>query len=265
MRILRKMRSRRFFQLFSVKGQMYSRLLTGFVLVAIYLLTSSCAEREDIRKPVFKRDAVEELVETSETAGYHVVQKGETLYNIAAKYGVSVSEIRRANKITDTTSIKQGQRLSIPGKDLTQKDDAKPRAEQAPRGAPSTSGRFIWPVKPVLIGSGFGVRSDSKHDGVDLRGQKGDTIVASGSGKVIFSGLGPAGYGKMIVVKHDSRIITIYAHNDENLVSEGREVKQGDKIATVGNSGRARGYHCHFEMRIDRKPSDPEKYLPEPK
>lgn len=238
---------------------MLSRLVTGFILAVICLLAPSCAEREDIRKPVFKRDAVEELVETSETAGYHVVQKGETLYSIAAKYGVSVSAIRRANKITDTASLQQGQRLSIPGKDLTQKDAIKPRS------APSTSGRFIWPVKPVSIGSGFGIRNDSKHDGVDLRGQKGDPIVASGDGKVIFSGLGPAGYGKMIVVKHDSRIITIYAHNDENLVSEGREVKQGDKIATVGNSGRARGYHCHFEMRIDRKPSDPAKHLPEPR
>lgn len=238
---------------------MLSRLVTGFLLAVICLLAPSCAEREDIRKPVFKRDAVEELVETSETAGYHVVQKGETLYSIAAKYGVSVSAIRRANKITDTASLQQGQRLSIPGKDLTQKDAIKPRS------APSTSGRFIWPVKPVSIGSGFGIRNDSKHDGVDLRGQKGDPIVASGDGKVIFSGLGPAGYGKMIVVKHDSRIITIYAHNDENLVSEGREVKQGDKIATVGNSGRARGYHCHFEMRIDRKPSDPAKHLPEPR
>ncbi|MBF0634826.1 MAG: M23 family metallopeptidase [Nitrospinae bacterium] len=244
---------------------MFSRLVTGFILAVISLLAVSCAEREDIRKPVFSRDAVDELVETSETAGYHVVQKGETLYSIAAKYGVSVSSIRRANKIADTTSIKQGMRLSIPGKDLTQKSDAKPRAEQAPRSAPSTSGRFIWPVKPVLIGSGFGIRNDSKHDGVDLRGEKGDPIVASGNGKVIFSGSGPTGYGKMVVVKHDSRIITIYAHNDENLVPEGQEVKQGDKIATIGNSGRARGYHCHFEMRIDRKPSDPAKHLPEPK
>ena len=89
--------------------------------------------------------------------------------------------------------------------------------------------------------------------------------MASADGKVIFSGSGPAGYGKMIIVKHDSRTITIYAHNDENLVSEGQEVRQGAKIATVGNSGRANGYHCHFEMRIDRKPSDPTKYLPEPK
>jgi murein DD-endopeptidase MepM/ murein hydrolase activator NlpD len=241
------------------------RRVAGFALAVVCLLASSCAEREDIKKQVYQRDVVEELVEISETAGHHVVQKGETIYSIAAKYGVSVSAIRRANKLTDATPIKHGQQLSIPGKDLTQKETPKPRAEQAPHRVPHVAGKFIWPVKPVSIGSGFGIRGDSKHDGIDLRGQKGDPIVASGGGKVIFSGLGPAGYGKMIVVKHDSRIISIYAHNEENLVAEGQEVKQGDKIATVGNSGRARGYHCHFEMRIDRKPADPAKYLPEPK
>lgn len=259
------MRSRRFSQFLTIKGQMLLRRVTGFTLAAVWLLLSSCAERDSVKKQVYKRDAVEELVEPSETAGYHAVQKGETLYSIAAKYGVSVSSIRKANKITDDTPIKQGQRLSIPGKDLTQKEALKPRSEQEPHRAPHVSGKFIWPVKPVSIGSGFGVRNDSKHDGIDLRGQKGDPIVASGDGKVIFSGSGPAGYGKMVVVKHDSRTITIYSHNEENLVSEGHEVKQGDKIATVGRSGRANGYHCHFEMRIDRKPIDPMQYLPEQK
>jgi murein DD-endopeptidase MepM/ murein hydrolase activator NlpD len=244
---------------------MHLRRVTGFTLALVCLLVSSCAEREDIKKPVFKRDAVEELVESSETAGHHVVQKGETIYSIAAKYGVSVSAIRRANKITDDAPIKHGQQLSIPGKDLTQKDTARPRAEPETHRHAPVAGKFIWPVNPVLIGSGFGVRNDSKHDGIDLRGQKGDSIVASADGKVIFSGPGPAGYGKMVVVKHDSRTITVYAHNEENLVSEGHEVKQGDKVATVGRSGRANGYHCHFEIRIDRKPIDPAKYLPEPK
>jgi lipoprotein NlpD len=244
---------------------MHLRRITGFTLAVVCLMLCSCAERESVKKPVFKKDAVEELVETSETAGHHVVQKGETIYSIAAKYGVSVSAIRRANKMTDDGSIKQGQQISIPGKDLTQKERGKPRAEHEPHRPAHIAGKFIWPVNPVSIGSGFGIRNDSKHDGIDLRGEKGSPIVASASGKVIFSGSGPSGYGNMVVVKHDSRTITIYAHNEENLVSEGHEVKQGDKIATVGRSGRATGYHCHFEMRIDRKPIDPAKYLPEPK
>lgn len=245
------------------EGPMRLRRLTGFALALICLLVTSCAERESIKKSVYRRDEVEELVESSETAGHHVVKKGETIYSIAAKYGVSVSAIRRANKLTDDAPIKQGQQLSIPGKDLTQKEPSKPKAEKEPHPAPHVAGKFIWPVKPVSIGSGFGIRNDSKHDGIDLRGEKGSPIVASGDGKVIFSGAGPAGYGKMVVVKHDSRTITIYAHNEENLVSEGHEVKQGDKIATIGKSGRATGYHCHFEMRMDRKPIDPMKYLPE--
>lgn len=244
---------------------MFSWRVTGFTLAVICLLVSSCAEREDIKKPVFKKDAVEELVESSETSSHHIVKKGETIYKIAAKYGVSVSAIRRANKMEETSAIMPGMRLAIPGKPRTEKEDAKTKGKPEEPSPPHIKGRFIWPVNPVSIGSGFGVRNDSKHDGIDLRGQKGAPIVASGDGKVIFSGSGPAGYGKMIVVKHDSRTITIYAHNDENLVSEGQEVRQGDKIATVGNSGRANGYHCHFEMRIDRKPSDPMKYLPEPK
>jgi len=259
------MRSRRFSQFLTIEGQMYLRRVTGFALALICLLVSSCAERERIKKPVYRRDEVEELVESSETAGHHVVQKGETIYSIAAKYRVSVSAIRRANKMEDDTSVKQGQSLSIPGKDLTKKETPKPHAEHETHRPAHVAGKFIWPVNPVSIGSGFGIRNDSKHDGIDLRGQKGDPIVASADGKVIFSGPGPAGYGNMVVVKHDSRTITVYAHNEENLVSEGHEVKQGAKIATVGRSGRASGYHCHFEIRIDRKPTDPAKYLPEPK
>ena len=245
---------------------MFLRRLTGFTLAVICLLASSCAERADIKKQVFKKDPVEELVASSEKANRHVVKKDETIEGIAAKHGVSAADIRKANKMGHDEAVKPGMRLVIPAKPRTEKEEMA-KAKGPPEEPPPAhmNGKFIWPVKPVSIGSGFGVRNDSKHDGIDLRGEKGVPIVASAEGKIIFSGSGPSGYGKMVIVKHDSRTITIYAHNEENLVSEGQEVKQGEKIATVGRSGRADGYHCHFEMRIDRKPIDPAKYLPEPK
>jgi murein DD-endopeptidase MepM/ murein hydrolase activator NlpD len=66
----------------------------------------------------------------------------------------------------------------------------------------------------------------------------------------------------MVIIRHPAELVTIYAHNDENLVQAGDRVQQGDRIATVGRSGRATGYHVHFEVRHKTVPVDPTEYLP---
>ncbi len=86
--------------------------------------------------------------------------------------------------------------------------------------------------------------------------------MAAAPGTVIFSDWGPSGYGKIVIVKHNQQYITVYAHNQKNMIRKGQRVSRGQKIATVGKSGRATGYHVHFELRINRKTVDPERYLP---
>ena len=107
--------------------------------------------------------------------------------------------------------------------------------------------------------SGFS-ESDNRK-GVDIVGQRGQSVVASASGKVVYSGSGLRGYGKLIIIKHNKTFLSAYAHNDQILVKEGQNVNKGQKIAEMGNTD-ADQVKLHFEIRKLGKPVDPAKYLP---
>lgn len=235
----------------------------AFLIPSLLFVWPGCAPKEAIRKPSYKRAGVSEETETpTRGAGYHVIKKGETLYGVARRYGVSVGELKKLNRITDVRDIDAGTRLYIPPRrSRSAKKRAAPPRKEA-RSPVSTSVRFIWPVKGGRVTSRFGTRSSGRHDGIDISARKGTTIQAAAEGKIIFSGRGPSGYGNMVIIKHDRATITIYAHNDRNLVRKNEYVKRGQGIATVGRTGRADGPHVHFEIRIDRKPVNPAKYLP---
>ena len=83
---------------------------------------------------------------------------------------------------------------------------------------------------------------------------------AAADGRVKFSGQ-RRGYGQMIVIDHGGGIETAYAHNERNLVSVGQRVAQGETIARVGRSGRATGYHLHFEFRRHGQALDPARRM----
>ncbi|TXI75453.1 MAG: peptidase M23, partial [Dokdonella sp.] len=89
----------------------------------------------------------------------------------------------------------------------------------------------------------------------------GDPVLAASSGKVVYSGSGLRGYGKLVIVKHNSAYLTAYAHNQNILVKEGQTVSKGQKIAEMGNSD-ADQVKLHFEVRRQGKPVDPLKHLP---
>ncbi|OQX84453.1 MAG: hypothetical protein B6D63_04580 [Candidatus Latescibacteria bacterium 4484_7] len=116
------------------------------------------------------------------------------------------------------------------------------------------------------ITSFFGLRKDPKyeteefHKGIDINAKRGDYVFASADGTVEFSGR-QRGYGHVIIINHGNRIRTVYAHLEIDLVSPGDEVKKGDKIGRVGDSGRATSCHLHFELREAEKALDPLKYL----
>ena len=93
---------------------------------------------------------------------------------------------------------------------------------------------------------------------------RGDLIVSmnSAAGEVVFSGWGPTGYGKMVILEHKNNLTTVYAHNSKILVKKGARVKQGQRISLMGSTGRSTGPHLHFEVRNDTEPKNPIKYLP---
>ena len=119
---------------------------------------------------------------------------------------------------------------------------------------------WAWPIQPVPNGKIIATFTDA-NKGVDISGSKGSPILASAPGKVVYSGAGLRGYGRLIIVKHNATWLSAYAHNEKILVAEGEEVKKGQKIAEMGSSD-ADQVKLHFEIRKQGKPMDPMKFLP---
>ena len=184
---------------------------------------------------------------------YHIVTRGQTLWRIARAYGVELERLAEVNGIKDPTLIKTGQRLFIPGATRVLKIE--------PYRPPAViSAGFIWPVRGSVTSS-YGYRKGTFHSGIDIAARRGEKVVAARSGVVIYSGRGFRGYGNMIIIEHKDQSVTLYAHNDSNLVKTNQRVKQGEPIATVGSSGRAQGTHLHFEIRVGNNPVNPLLYL----
>ena len=94
-----------------------------------------------------------------------------------------------------------------------------------------------------------------------MAGPKGTAIYSAAAGEVVFSGWGPTGYGKMVIVKHAHHLTTVYAHNSKILVKKGAHVKQGQQISLMGSTGRSTGPHLHFEIRENGQALDPQEFF----
>jgi len=130
---------------------------------------------------------------------------------------------------------------------------AQPGAATEPDGVD-----WMWPA-PGRVLAGF---SKATNKGVDILGKVGDPVVASASGRVVYSGTGLRGYGKLIIIKHNETYLSAYAHNSNLLVKEGQSVVRGQKIAEIGNTDSPQ-VKLHFEIRRLGEPVDPLKFLPE--
>ncbi len=129
----------------------------------------------------------------------------------------------------------------------------EPRPEHRPEGETVS---FSWPARGKVI-AGF---SEPGNKGVDIDGKPGDPVLAAAPGRVMYTGTGIRGYGKLIVIKHDDGYNSVYAHNREILVKEGQPVTRGERIAELGDTDAERP-KLHFEIRKSGKPVDPAKFL----
>lgn len=111
---------------------------------------------------------------------------------------------------------------------------------------PSAFDGYIWPAQGVLT-SGYGWRWGRLHRGIDIAAPVGTPVVAAAPGEVISAGW-HGGYGNLIKLEHLDGSVTLYAHNNRNLVSHGQQVAQGEQIAEMGTTGRSTGSHLHFEI-----------------
>jgi murein DD-endopeptidase MepM/ murein hydrolase activator NlpD len=133
----------------------------------------------------------------------------------------------------------------------------------------STTRQFLPSHKPVGDGwhsSNFGYRIDpftgqrGFHEGIDFPAEAGAPILAAASGKVVHAGWHPQ-YGKMLEIDHGNGLVSRYAHASHLAAAEGDLVVRGQRVASVGSTGRSTGPHLHFEVRLNGAPQNPARFL----
>ncbi len=229
-----------------------------------------------------------------------VVRKGETVYRIATRHGISPLDLAMWNRIPPPYTIYPGQRLRLtpPGPRRDPPPAARPSTPPVAGTRPSTrpptpaptptptrpqppatrpsppTGNPTTPAPAAPVATAFAWRwpaegtligrfaaGDPTRQGIDIAGAAGSPVRAAADGVVVYSGSGLVGYGELIIVKHDEQWLSAYGHNRARLVNEGQRVKAGEQIAEMGRSGAARDM-LHFEIRYNGRPQDPLSHLP---
>ena len=225
------------------------------------------------------------------TQRVHVVEAGQTVYGISRLYGVDLTELTRLNDIREPYTIGVGQRLALPAASApTQSADApdvlppqpapapasQPEAPQEPELAaippPVTTGaipsppareggKFLWPLRGRIISS-FGPKDGGLHnDGINIAAEPGASVLASENGVVVYAGNELRGFGNLLLIKHADGWVTAYAHNERLLVGRGQQVRRGQAIAQVGQSGSVTSPQLHFEIRKGSRAINPSEML----
>lgn len=136
------------------------------------------------------------------------------------------------------------------------------------KSAEGFDGSWQWPTNNRRILRTFSANNPARQ-GLDIAGEIGSPVMAAAAGRVVYAGSGLVRYGRLIIIKHNEKFLSAYAHNQKLLVKEGDVVNVGQRIADMGRSGSL-GKHLingqraklHFEIRRNGKPVDPKRYLP---
>lgn len=198
----------------------------------------------------------------------HVIEKGDTLWQVAAWHRADLDAILRWNPRVDPRTLRLGARILVPG---GERMPARPRAvprrvvatstvRSTPRSTPApaptqTSGhRWPLPVKGLIT-----TRFSSRHPGIDIAAPSGTTVRAIAGGKVVWAGWKDNGGGYVVVIRHPDGMVSTYNHNREVTVERGQVVEAGQRIARVGATGRATGPHLDLRIEMNDRLIDPLK------
>ncbi len=231
---------------------------------------------------------------TPRSSNEHIVSKGETLYSIAWGVGQDFHTLAKWNEIHDPYTIYPGQVIKLTPPETKRKSDTSTLSSKSPQksetntaisitsnsendsqvvkssdrsepasmdvGSVSASNpvkRWRWPSKGKVVER---YRPAVGVNGIRISAAVGSPINAAAEGEVVYVGEGLRGYGKLVLIKHNTTFLSAYAHNESILVSEGQEIEGGQLIAKMGSSGTTKTM-LHFEIRKDGKPVDPLDYL----
>ena len=203
--------------------------------------------------------------EPAESGGASTQDGASSTQGDASTQGIAVSESPVVAPLSPS-SADSAQSTGPPREPLVQPEQPAPPAPEPVSHAasePASVSRTVAGVRwtrPTAgkTAEGFG-RGGNK--GIDIEGSFEQPIRAVAGGRVVYSGSGLIGYGKLVIVKHNNRLLSAYAYNERLHVGEGDDVKIGQHIADMGRSAKGR-VMLHFEIRRDGKPVDPLRFLP---
>jgi len=180
--------------------------------------------------------------------------RSEIIEEVMSQIGV---EIIKPAEETDSSGGPFVPAESTPYEELAKKVDEYLRTiNHLPLGRPiegSISSKFGNRIDPINKKKAF-------HEGIDIRGRRGDKIRATAAG-VVVKRFKNGGFGKYIEIDHGNGYRTVFAHLDAYLVKKGDSIERGQVIGLMGNSGRSTGTHLHYEIRLNKKPINPLKFM----
>jgi len=269
------------------------RIFLNLVCGSLVLLLGACAPPPKVA--VEERDVITVRQETERMGGQliRIAQPGDTLHSIAFASGLDVNKVATWNGIDDTSKLNVGQRVRLtepigfkyrkpqagPNPKTKVERKPKPQPELAGTGAvtpsePTTSSPTPRPnnvPKPIPKSLGWHWPTQGKvvrqfslvqgRQGIDIQAVRGQTVMASDNGEVVYVGNSLKGYGNLIIVKHTEQYLSAYAYNENIFVREGQRVKARQKIGSVGVNNRRKNA-LHFQIRKNGKPVNPLLYLP---
>ena len=217
------------------------------------------------------------------------VAPGDTLYSLSRRYSVPVNDLAVMNNLTAPFTLSVGQRLKVPDLEsapirtatgtpvatssgATQSGDVKRAAQpkekissdptqKLPKLTARSSSKFSWPVQGKVL-SHYGAKSDGLfNDGINIAAARGTAVKAAENGVIAYAGNEVKGMGNLIIIQHSGGWMTVYAHMDSMSVRRGAKVSVGQKIGTVGETGKVDQPQLHFEIRKGTKAYNPSSYL----
>jgi lipoprotein NlpD len=205
----------------------------------------------------------------------HLVEQGETLYSIAWRYDLNVSQLARINGLSASYRLRRGQLLNIDKNTVAEKQPKSSTTSKTIKIAKSTIGSDDHEKESLVKKSLSKINSKSLiwrnpvqgkvtetynpkdlRKGIEYKAKAGMGVKPAARGVVVYAGDGLRDYGKLVIIKHTDYLLSAYGHNQKLLVTEGQVVDESEIISKLGSAGR-----LYFEIRKNGKPVNPMAYI----
>lgn len=261
-----------------------NRTWLAFVLLPVLAACSSTVGLVKKNKPDDAAPHTTALAKKEKSPGapedqgaFHMVGKGETLYRVCEVYGLNLDKVAKVNGLRRPYRLDEGDTIFLPARALLGEKELVGHCTEPKLNCPALARsrttvadairgrkhpavpRLRFPIEGGELTSPFGYRWGKFHKGLDIAAAVGTPILACADGRVMFTGTRKRfrRYGNTVLIHHGDGVYTYYAHVDKILVRKNQKVRSGQRIATIGNTGRSTGPHLHLEVRVENQMFNP--------